>query len=388
MIDWLEIQSSAPGKFIICGEYSVIYDRQAIAASVDLRTKVRIVPYKDKVRLNLKDLGIIREWPVTSLSTHRFVSKYTECLSYNDSMPGKLDHLLHPRYCVKSPELSTASTSGDEKLKDKKVTDATVAFLLLYMGLSDSFWKSFRVPISVEVESSIPVGSGLGSSSAYSVSLCGALMKVFRVSAEKYIISNWAFNIDKFFHGRPSGIDNNIVTMGGYILFQSGKIKDNDVRHKSPIRVLLIDTKVSRSTRSSCDNIEQTLRDHPDKINTILDAINSITVGAWRKIEDPEFKPRNIASLLQENQAYLDKLGVGHKKLTEICKKARQYDLRAKLTGAGCGGVAFVLYCPDESCENVERLKQDLLESGFLVHDHAVGCEGLKVSVIPDPNYK
>lgn len=388
IVDWLEIKSSAPAKFIISGEYSVVHDRLAVAAAVDLRTEVKIRPHKDRVRLNLKNLGVIREWPVISFSSIRFVYKYTECLTYNESMPSQIDHLLNARYCIKDEEPTTSSPPSDEKLRDKKINDATIAFLLLYIGLSDSFWKSYRVPIDVEVESSIPVGSGLGSSSAYSVALCGALMKVFRVSAERYIISNWAFNIDRFFHGRPSGIDNNVVTMGGYILFEKGKIKEAEVSHISPVKVLLIDTQVSRSTRFLCGRVNRMLTEDPDRIDGIFDSINNVTLQVWRNIKDPKFDPRNIADLLQENQSYLDQLEVGHEKLTDICNKAKEFDLRAKQTGAGGGGTAFVLYSPADSSESVEKLKEELLKSGYIVHDHSVGCDGLKVKVAPDPEYK
>lgn len=381
MIDWLEIESSSPGKFIISGEYSVVHDRMAVAAAIDLRTRVKIRPNKDKVRLNLKNLGIIQEWPVACFSTIRFVYRFTECLSYMENMPGQLESFLHPKYVVQDD-------GNDIKLRDKKIRDATIAFLLLYIGLSDSFWKSFRVPIEVEVDSSIPVGSGLGSSSAYSVALCGALMKVFRVSTEKYIISNWAFNIDKYFHGQPSGVDNNIVTMGGYISFQRGRILEYDVKHRCDIKVLLIDTRVSRSTRFLCDSVDKQLREEPDRISEIFDAMHRITEQIWQCLKDQDFTPRDIAELLQENQSCLDSLGVGHEKLTDICNKARDVDLRAKQTGAGGGGTAFVLYAPDDNCQNIERLRQDLLNAGYTIHDLSVGCDGLKVEVTPDPDYK
>lgn len=389
VVDWLQIDSSAPGKFIISGEYSVVYEKQAIAAAIDLRTNVTIRPNNNgMVNLNLKTLNSQRAWQTSMLTPFRLVSK-NSCLEYDDSMPAKLNNLLHSKYHINPVERNAGGNGGDGSTNQdsiKKADDATMAFLLLYIGIGDSFSNSARLPIDVEVESSVPVGAGLGSSSALSVALCGALMKVFLASVEKYIISNWAFNIDKFFHGRPSGVDNNIVSVGGYILFQNGKIKAHGVAHKAPIKVMLIDTCVSRSTRALSEKVLSRLRDDPATINTIFNSINEVTAQIWRKINDVDFVPVYIASYLATNQNLLDQLGVGHEKLTDICTKAEQFGLTAKQTGAGGGGNAFVLYDDSDNCKNISKLRDTLIASGYKVHDHLVGCEGLTVKVTPDPD--
>mgnify|MGYP000885738425 CR=1 FL=1 len=382
IVDWRKIESSAPGKIIISGEYSVVYGKQAIASAIDLRTRVTIRPNKDgKVRLHLRSLNISREWPTASLTLCRLVSRYSECLYYDDNMPVKLNQLLHTRYIQSTPR--NESDDANSKDRDKKANDAAMAFLLLYIGLGDSFSSSGRPPIDVEVGSDVPIGSGLGSSSAYSVALCGALMRVFRVSAEKYIVSDWAFNIDKLFHGRPSGVDNNIITTGGYILFQNGKIKATGCYHKNPIRVMLVDTGVSRSTRALSEVVVNELRDDPSKVNSTFNNINELTTQIWRKINDPNFIPKNIAIYLQANQELLDTLGVGHEKLSDICLRAQSFELTAKQTGAGGGGTAFVLY-DETDRQRASQLGVELKEAGYHIHDHLMGCEGLVVRIEAD----
>lgn len=372
IVDWLEIEASAPGKIIISGEYSVVYECQAIASAIDLRTKVVIRPNKDgKLRLNLKNLNNVREWPVVSLTMYKLVSKYSDCLNFNDTMSVKLNNLLHTKPIVGNPE--------------KVADDAAMAFLLLYIGLGDSYATSARPSLDVEVESTVPVGSGLGSSSAFSVALCGALMRVFRVVAEKYIISNWAFNIDKFFHGRPSGVDNSVITMGGHILFQNGKIKATCAEHSNQIKVMLIDTKVSRSTRSLSEMVANQLRNDQARVNALFIQINQCTLKVWEKLNNSNFSPEHISIWLLQNQNLLNTLGVGHEKLSDICNRAQNFNLVAKQTGAGGGGIAFVLYTDSKQ---VDQLRQDLLEAGYDVHDHNVGCEGLTVNIKTDPAKK
>lgn len=103
--------------------------------------------------------------------------------------------------------------------------------------------------IDVTLSSNIPVGAGLGSSSAFSVSLAGALLKCFLgTKPDNQLINKWAFQSEKQFHGKPSGIDNNIATAGGTLIF-----KDNSIRQAHNMRltkIILVDTKVKRNTKT------------------------------------------------------------------------------------------------------------------------------------------
>ena len=91
---------------------------------------------------------------------------------------------------------------------------------------------------SVEINSSIPVGAGLGSSASYSVCLVTALLAAMEaipsdqetttatLSVAKgegtislphqdlALICNWSLEAEKLVHGNPSGVDNSICTYG------------------------------------------------------------------------------------------------------------------------------------------------------------------------------
>lgn len=389
LIDWREIESSAPAKFIISGEYSVVYEKQAIASTIDLKTTVTIRPNKEeRLKLILKNLNETREWPIKSLAMCRLVYKFSDCLEFGDYMLNKLDLFLDARFkgSDDSDATKVSSPSDDTSMvpklseNKKQVDDAIIAFLLLYVGISDSYAASSRLPIDVEISSNIPVGSGLGSSSAYAVALCAALMRVFRVSAERHIISKWAYNIDKFFHGKPSGVDNNVITNGGFILFQSGKLK-SCMAVRTPLKVMFIDTGVSRSTRALGAMVTERMKEDSTKIERIFSDINDVTTRIWRELNDPNFVPSNIAVDLQLNQELLDQLGVGHEKLTDICMRAQRLNLTAKQTGAGGGGSAFVLYNDSEDSDCVNQLRNEFKEAGYYVHDHSIGCDGVTVKI-------
>lgn len=83
-------------------------------------------------------------------------------------------------------------------------------------------------PATVVVTSELPLGSGLGSSAAFSVALSGALLafsdsvsldmsrqewSVFGES-DLELVNKWAFEGERIIHGKPSGIDNTVSTYG------------------------------------------------------------------------------------------------------------------------------------------------------------------------------
>lgn len=78
------------------------------------------------------------------------------------------------------------------------------------------------------IYSELPLGAGLGSSAAFCVSLCGALLALSNCCVLDYgqqgwvtmkeseldLVNKWAFEGEKIIHGRPSGIDNTVSTYG------------------------------------------------------------------------------------------------------------------------------------------------------------------------------
>jgi len=83
-------------------------------------------------------------------------------------------------------------------------------------------------PATVTVTSELPLGSGLGSSAAFCVSLSGALLALTASAGLDYsnqgwatygetglhLVNKWALEGEKIIHGKPSGIDNTVSRYG------------------------------------------------------------------------------------------------------------------------------------------------------------------------------
>lgn len=383
MVDYTEIRSSAPGRFILMGEFADMFEKNAIGMTIDCHCRVIIRPYSGgKVRLNLKNYNNIREWPTTAFTMVKFVAKYADTLNYNKSMPARLIHLLHKRYFNTPPEPSATSNDKFDQRVDilKQADDATMVFLILYLAIGDSFAWSARPPLDIEVESDIPIGKGLGSSTALIVALCGALMKVFRVSAESYVTNNWAFGLDKFFNPQATGLSTNCIIHGGHTYVQNNRVKGTGVEYISPIRVMFVETGLLRNPKTVYDAIASQMKEEDQRLDEVFSSINEQASLAHRRLNDPHFAPRSIAPFLTMNQELLDAIGATyHDKIVDICNKASRSGLAAKQNN--CGELVFVLYDEQDACEQMAEFRH-LMMHGYNIRDYKIVHKGLQVESI------
>lgn len=75
------------------------------------------------------------------------------------------------------------------------------------------------------IESSIPVGKGLGSSAAISVCIAAALLCLLQeitgqlLYDDLALVNAIAFQYERIYHSNPSGVDNYVSCYGGLVLF-------------------------------------------------------------------------------------------------------------------------------------------------------------------------
>ena len=62
MTKFQEISVSAPSKVILFGEHAVVYGMTAVAASLGLRTRMRIRPHTSKIIINFPDVELQEAW--------------------------------------------------------------------------------------------------------------------------------------------------------------------------------------------------------------------------------------------------------------------------------------------------------------------------------------
>ncbi len=205
-------------------------------------------------------------------------------------------------------------------------------------------------PFNFKIESEIPIGRGLGSSAALSVASVAALLEFYTGRQfKKEIINDLAFQIEKYFHKNPSGVDNSAACYGGLILYQK-QISLKNLNYKIPKkieeRLFLIDSGKPKETTGEMVDFVGT-----KSVGKILDEIEITT----KKLEE-SIVSENInlfKESLVNNENSLEQLGIVSENTKKLFSSLSKFGF-GKVTGAGGRkeGSGFILFF----AENIEQL--------------------------------
>lgn len=289
----MTMASSAPAKTILFGEHAVVYGEPAIAIPLpNIRTYAEIFPSGEDFRIYSKN---------TDLNS-----------TYNE-----LD-----------------SASGIKKLLDI---------------LRDEFTLSYLPSAALQIKSDIPIASGLGSGAALSVAIIREFAQYFQKTLSNERINEIAFEIEKIYHGFPSGIDNTTITYETPIFFSKPDGFRRLTADISKLPLLIIDSGI----RSETVNVVSNVKKNYEKNKTFIEEIGSLVKTAEKELIKGDLK--EIGKLMYENQHLLTQINVSCKELDQYISIAKQNGaLGSKLTGAGRGGNFLVLA---EDLEHAVRLK-------------------------------
>ncbi|XP_020591964.1 mevalonate kinase [Phalaenopsis equestris] len=380
----MEVRSRAPGKIILAGEHAVVHGSTAIAAAIDLYTHVlfRLPPPSENqvsVELELKDMGLVFSWPSQRLE---------EAFSTIDTLPP----ILQP--CSEDRLELILSLVKEKSIPEDKLwlSSGICAFLYLYTSI-----HGYK-PATVAITSELPLGSGLGSSASFCVALASAFLSLttaVSVNGERSgwltlsasnldLVNKWAFEGEKILHGKPSGIDNTVSTLGSLIMFKSGEL--TQLQSTTPLRMLITNTKVTRNTKALVAGVAEKASRHPGVIHAIFTAIDFISKELATIIETPAIgdisiraREKLIEELMEMNQGLLQIIKVSHDSIEKVLQTTAKYKLASKLTGAGGGGCVLTLLPTSISNTVVEKVVAELEALGFQCLKAEVGGNGVQV---------
>jgi len=370
------VSVSAPSKVILFGEHAVVYGMTAVAASLNLRTRMRLRPHEDCVLVNFPDVDIQESWSLAELK---------DLFRHKPSGdPDEVDHVYLDR--IHDFIKTAKSTIGAASI---------ICFLYLYSVMVDEVGV---VPMEITVESEIPLGAGLGSSAALSVCLAAGLTGVLhqikgveknifkdRSSSVNKQVCKLAFLSEKILHGSPSGIDNSVSTYGGLCSYLKGNLQP--VKIKMDLNILLVNTNSFRHTRDLVARVKERLQAYPEIIHPILKAVDGISnkfltlVQNLGEDENEKYFFKMVGELVECNQNLLSSLGVSHPTLDDVCLSLKKLGLFGKLTGAGGGGFALAILPPNLPQKTITTAKNTLESKGYTCYQASIGGSGFMVEL-------
>eukprot|EP00055_Hartaetosiga_balthica_P015241 m.88735 g.88735 ORF g.88735 m.88735 type:complete len:396 (+) comp8815_c0_seq4:66-1253(+) len=376
------VEVSAPGKLILHGEHAVVFGRTAVACSLDLRTTLKLRPVRNNmISLCLKSLDIDIKFPIDDLP---------ECKAMRSPEDG-----IDLELFAKVKKIVEKCSTLDHGLESRLL--AVEAFLYLYCEIVQPN-KPIDHGVSIHIGSRLPIGAGLGSSAAFSVTMSAAMLAYVGIiekieEKENFdLINRWALLVEKIIHGNPSGLDNTMCCYGGAMKYVKGEFFPIDTFPQ--LDVVLINTQVPRSTKTLVSGVGDLRSKYPAVMEPLLNSFQAITeasIAACEKINaecdtakdtnvDEHF--RTLKQLITMNQHLLNAIGVGHRDLDKVVAKAALHGFSAKLTGAGGGGCAFILLHRGYDRDRMQQLLTNLEQSETVFWHTKLGGPGVSLEYI------
>ncbi len=280
----------AIGKVILCGEHAVVYGRPALAVPIaQVAAEARVEPGAPGAGLVLRaaDLG---------------------------------------------EEIRLSAAGPAQPLA------VAARLALAHLGLAEPDWQ-------VTIRSTIPIASGLGSGAAVSAALMRGLAAAAGRALPAEDVSALAYEVEKLYHGTPSGIDNTVVAYAQPVYFVRGR-PPQPFAIGSPFRLAVADSGVSSPTHITVGDVRRAWERAPARYEALFDRIAAVVEAARAVIA--EGRPAELGPLLDRNHALLQELDVSCERLDALVAAARAAGaLGAKLSGGGRGGNLIALVAED-----------------------------------------
>lgn len=287
------VSATAPGKIILFGEHAVVYGRPALAVPVtQVRAKVTITANPrgatGQVQIVAREIGLEEEL-------------------------GRLpqDHPLA----------------------------LAVAGVLELLGID-------QLPaLRLQISSTIPIASGLGSGAAVSAAIARGLSAFLGRPLADDQVSHIAFRVDQKYHGTPSGIDNTVIAYAQPVFFMQG-MPFKRLCAAKPFTVVIGNTGVSSPTSQTVGDVRRKWQDNPQVYENLFDQIGEVALQARDAIETGEVEA--LGPLMTLNHTLLQTLDVSSPELDRLTDAALAAGASgAKLCGGGRGGNMICLASPE-----------------------------------------
>ncbi|MBO0993823.1 mevalonate kinase [Bacillus sp. SD088] len=222
--------------------------------------------------------------------------------------------------------------------------------------------KSLKQPtdgLHIRIDSSVPIGRGLGSSASSAIAVVKSLYDYFEEKLSKTKLLELVHISETFAHGNPSGIDMMAASSDQPLWFEKAR-EISPVEVKSPLHLVVADTGRIGGTLEAVDSIRKNRLTFPDKVKRSIDLLGYYTVQTRSALAQGNLLV--VGKMMDAAHRELKKLGVSDPELDHLVQAAKDRGaLGAKLTGGGKGGCLIALA---SSREHAEDLVEGLLRNG------------------------
>ena len=310
----MKSKASAPGKVILFGEHFVVYGVKAILCSINKRVTVTAEKTSER-------------------------------------------------------KISINSEIGNLILEPNKLISEINSPLKPFYYLANKAIKNQDTGIEIKINSEIPLGAGLGSSSACCVAGAAAIFRLFEdVSKEK--ILELAIEAERTIFENTSGADCTVCTYGGIIEY--GKKQGfKKIEDEPNFQLVIANSNIEHSTESMVSGVKTFVIKNKEKFSKLLNQESKLVEDVLKLLK--ENNPEELGEKINQNQKYLETIGISNNQLKKMIEIGQKTSFGAKITGSGGGGCIFAL--TNES--NVEQSLKEFKDKNFECFSAEIDFKGL-----------
>lgn len=296
-------RASAPGKVILFGEHFVVYGVRAILCAIDKRISATS-QFLDERKIRIKSAIGNAEIDLTS--------------------PAKMDQRSQP---FMRP------------------------FLHIVKSRLDEFGETRGVEMTLESE--IPAGIGLGSSSAACVAAAASVSGLFGRKSREEVLER-AIGAERIIFEDASGADSAISTYGGIVSYSKMGLEKIDYRND--LTLIIANSRQVHSTREEVSKVREFKNKNEGLFADLCRRESSLVEDALASLKNHDLK--NLGLLMSSNQELLKQINVSTERLDLLVEEASKTSYGSKITGAGGGGCTISLVDDTNANTTLDNLKK------------------------------
>ena len=310
----MKSKASAPGKVILFGEHFVVYGVKAILCSINKRVTVTAEKTSERKIIINSEIGNL------ILEPNKLISE--------------INSPLKPFYYLANKAIKNQDTG-----------------------------------IEIKINSEIPLGAGLGSSSACCVAGAAAIFKLFEnVSKEK--ILELAIEAERTIFENTSGADCTVCVYGGIMEYDK-KQGFKKIEDEPNFQLVIANSNIEHSTESMVSEVKAFTIKNKEEFSKLLNQELELVEDVLKLLK--ENNTIELGEKINQNQEYLETIGISNNQLREMIEIGQKTSFGAKITGSGGGGCIFAI--TDES--NLEDTLKEFKDNSFECFSVEIDFEGL-----------
>ena len=259
---------------------------------------------------------------------------------------------------IEENKISIKSNIGNLELEPgEKITEINSPLKPFYY-LANKMIMNQNGGIQINVESDIPLGVGLGSSSACCVAGAAAISGLFKKISKEAILE-LAIEAEKTIFENTSGADCTVCTYGGIMEYDK-KNGFSKIESEPNFHLVIANSKIEHSTKSVVEGVKEFKEREENTFSTLCKKESKLVEDVLELL-----KENNISELgnkITENQEYLETIGISNDKLRKMVQIGQNKSFGTKITGAGGGGCVFALTDESNLEETMNQFKDENID--------------------------